>query len=81
MAVRLLDGTLFVSVRYCVEEGEYEDNICVSFREECPDEEKIFCANETNISLTPKEAIHLAKLLLAAADESLADRETEISDL
>ncbi len=78
MTVLLLDGTLLVNVRFCVEDGDFEDNIGVSIREECPDDERIFRANETNISLTPKEAIRLAALLLDAAEKSLADRETEV---
>ncbi len=67
MFVLLLDNSVKVEV-YCDEmDRDYEDNICVSFVETCPDEEKIFRANETNIYLTPQQAEQLGDLLVRAA--------------
>lgn len=67
MFVFLLDNSLKVEV-YCDEmDSEFEDNICVSFVETCPDDEKIFRADETNIFLTPKQAEQLGSLLVRAA--------------
>lgn len=67
MFVFLLDDSVKVEV-YCDEmDNEFEDNICVSFVEECPEEEKIFKADETNIYLTPKQAEKFGQLLIKAA--------------
>ena len=67
MFVLLLDNSVKVEV-YCDEmDRDYEDNICVSFVETCPGEEKIFRANETNIYLTPQQAERLGDLLVRAA--------------
>ena len=67
MFVLLLDDSVKVEV-YCDEmDREFEDYICVSFKETCPDEERIFRAQETNIYLTPKQAEHLGSLLVRAA--------------
>lgn len=67
MFVFLLDNSLKVEV-YCEElDSEFEDNICVSFVETCPDDEKIFRAGETNIYLTPKQAEQFGTLLVRAA--------------
>lgn len=64
MFVFLLDNSLRVEV-YCEEmDSEFEDNICVSFVETCPDDEKIFRAGETNIYLTPKQAEQFGSLLM-----------------
>lgn len=67
MFVFLLDNSLKVEV-YCEElDSEFEDNICVSIVETCPDDEKIFRAGETNIYLTPKQAEQFGTLLVRAA--------------
>lgn len=67
MFVFLLDNSVRVEV-YCEEmDSDFEDNICVSFVESCPEDEKIFRADETNIYLTPKQAEQLGNLLVRAA--------------
>jgi len=67
MFVFLLDDSVKVEV-YCDEmDNEFEDNICVSFVEECPEDEKIFKADETNIYLTPQQAEEFGQLLIKAA--------------
>ena len=70
MPIYLLDETLSVKVYYDQVDCEYEDNICISILEDCPDEEKIFRAGETNIYLTREQARQLGRALLEAADES-----------
>lgn len=79
MFVFLLDNSLKVEV-YCDEmDSEFEDNICVSFVETCPDDEKIFRAGETNIYLTSKQAEQFGNLLVRAAKlgcEELKDDQT-----
>ena len=67
MFVFLLDNSVKVEV-YCDKmDDAFEDNICVSFVETCPDEEKIFRADETNIYLTPEQAEQFGSLLIDAA--------------
>jgi hypothetical protein len=70
MAISLLDNSLRVEVFYDPEDDDFEDNICVSFVEDCPEDEKIFWAGETNIYLTPQQACELARALLKAAEAS-----------
>jgi hypothetical protein len=73
MLIHLLDDSVTVNVYYECNDSEFEDNICVSFREDCPAEEKIFLADETNIYLTREQALKLASALLQAAEKSCDD--------
>ena len=70
MAIKLLDNSLKVNIYYDEKDCAYDDNICVSIVEDCPEEEKIFRANETNIYLTPEQALQLMQALKAATSES-----------
>ncbi len=75
MFVLLLDNSLKVEV-YCDDmDSEFEDNVCVSFVETCPDDEKVFRADETNIYLTPKQAEQFGNLLVRAAKLGCKDLE------
>ena len=69
-SVYLLDRSLKVEVYFEPEDREFNDNICISFCEECPDYEKIFVADETNIYLTSEQAHQLALSLMQAISES-----------
>jgi len=73
MAINLLDDTLSVEVYYDQSDCEYEDNICISILEDCPDEEKVFRAGQTNLYLTRDQARKLGQALLAAAEESCGE--------
>lgn len=73
MAIYLLDNSLKIEIYYDETDIEYNDNICLSIVEECPVEEKLFYADETNIYLTPEEACELSRLLQAAAAHSRSD--------
>lgn len=76
MFVLLLDNSLKVEV-YCDEmDSDFEDNICISFVEECPEDEKIFKADETNIYLTPQQAEKFGNLLVRAAKLGCNDLKT-----
>jgi hypothetical protein len=68
--IYLLDNSLSVEIYYDQFDCEFEDNICVSMIEDCPEEEKIFRVEETNIYLTPTQARDLAVALLQAAAAS-----------
>lgn len=53
---------------------DYADNICVQIIEECPDNEKVFIHDETNLFLTPDEAQALVDALQEAIEISRAYR-------
>lgn len=73
MTLHLLDDSLQVQIFFEEPDCDFTDNICVSFIEDCPAEEKIFIHDETNIFLTPDQAEAFAGLLVAAAARSRAD--------
>lgn len=66
MSILLLDRSLKVDIFFDETDREFEDNICVSFVEDCPNEEKVFNADETNLYLTCTEAGQLIEALQAA---------------
>jgi len=70
MAIELMNGSLNIDVFYDKKDKQYDDNICVCIREESPEDEKVFYANETNLMITPEEAREFAKLLEDAAEKS-----------
>jgi hypothetical protein len=72
MPIYLLDDSLSIDIFYECEDSSFSDCVCISIAESCPQEEKLFKADETNIFITPLEARRLAEALLAAA-ESCAD--------
>lgn len=53
--VSLLDGSLKLSIFYEESDREFDDDICLCFEEDCPEDEKIFKADETSIYLTPEQ--------------------------
>lgn len=73
MSLNLLDNTLNVQVFYEKSDSEFCDNICVRFWESCPDDERIFRHDETNIFITADQARILANLLLEEAIKSDGD--------
>jgi hypothetical protein len=73
MSIILLDGSLKVEISYDRTESRFNDNIRVMFVEDCPDDERLFRAIETNIFLTPDQSCELARRLSAAAQCSLQD--------
>ena len=70
MEYELLGGELIVKICYENLDKEFDDNICLSLKESCPDETRIFRAAETNLFITAEEARKLAEMLLTAADSS-----------
>jgi hypothetical protein len=73
MSILLLDDSLKVEISFERTESRFEDNIRVMFVEDCPDDERLFRAMETNIFLTPDQACELARYLSTAAQCSLQD--------
>ena len=70
MPIYLLDHSLKVDVFYDPEDCKFNDNICVSLFESCPEDERILQADEVNIYLTEEQARELAEELLKAAKKS-----------
>jgi hypothetical protein len=70
MIISLLDESLRVQVFFEEPDCDYKDNICISFLEVCPQDEKLFIHDETNIFLTPGQADKFAGVLLKAAEQS-----------
>ncbi len=70
MSLILLDDTLSVDIYFEPSDDQFADNVCVSLWESCPEDEKIFIADETNIYLTSSQARELAKMLLDAVNAS-----------
>lgn len=74
MSISILDDSISVEVFFEETDCDFEDNICISLIESCPDEEKIFIHDETNIYLTPDQAQQLAQALNTAAAASRRSR-------
>lgn len=70
MSIWLLENSLKVNIYYDESDSEYDDNICICIVEDCPEEEKIFRADETNIYLTAEQAMQLMQALKAATSDS-----------
>jgi hypothetical protein len=70
MAIYLLDNSLKVNIFFEEFDSGFDDNICISFCEDCPEEERVFRADETNLYLTKDEATQFAIALLQAIAES-----------
>ncbi|RPI32559.1 MAG: hypothetical protein EHM70_08660 [Chloroflexota bacterium] len=70
MAILLLDNSLRVEIFFEESDTDFADDVCISIVEECPEEEKLFIEDETNIFLTPEQARQVAEALLSAAEES-----------
>ncbi|NCF67060.1 MAG: hypothetical protein GWP61_13880 [Chloroflexi bacterium] len=68
MPVSLLENSLKVDIFFEESDQDFEDDICISIREDCPDEEKIFRADETNIFVTPDQACLLVLALQRALE-------------
>jgi hypothetical protein len=68
--ILLLDESLQVEIFYSCEDADLEDNICLKITESCPEEEKIFRHDESNMFLTCAQAQALANALLRAVEKS-----------
>lgn len=70
MSIYLLEETLQIDIFYECEDQDLEDNICISIVERCAPEERLLCAGETNLYLTPQEARQLGEALIEASHHS-----------
>jgi hypothetical protein len=69
MPILLLDDSLQVEIFFDNSDRDYEDDICIQLYEDCPDDERLFMYDETNIYITPDQA-SLLILALQRAMES-----------
>jgi len=81
MIVLLLDESLNVDVFYEATDTTFDDNICLSFHENCPSDEKVFYGEETNLYITSEQARKLAMALLEAADQSDRSSQDDTGEL
>jgi hypothetical protein len=70
MSISLLDGSLKMDVFYDCKDSQFDDHICLKIVEDCPEEEKIFYAGETNIYLTSEQARQISDALRNAIQKS-----------
>jgi len=68
MSISLLDDSLKVDIYFEESDREFDDDICISFVENCPEEEKVFRVDETNLYITPDQACLLLLALQRAME-------------
>lgn len=78
-AITLLDGSLKLSIFYEESDREFDDDICLCFMEDCPEEEKVFKADEVSIYLTPEQAALIVLELNRAMQDYRGDRPADQS--
>lgn len=71
MTVLLLDDSLKVNIFFEESDSIFEDNVCISIVENCPDEEKVFRGDKTVLYITAEQACQLARVLNIAAQASM----------
>lgn len=76
-AITLLDGSLKLSIFYEESDREFDDDICLCFMEDCPEDEKVFKADEVSIYLTPEQAALIVLELNRAMQAYRGDRATD----
>ena len=69
-AITLLDGSLKLRIFYDTDDNEFEDAICLSFHEDCVEDEKVLSADEVNIYLTPQQAALIVLELSRAVEDA-----------
>ena len=75
LPILLLDDSLQVEIHYECADSDLEDNICVRIIESCPEDEKVFRHDESNLYLTNEQASALAAALQKAVEKSKAESE------
>lgn len=68
MSISILENSLKLDIFLDETDAGFEDNICVRIEEDCPEEEKLFKADETNIYITADEACLLILSLQRAVE-------------
>ncbi|MDX1412996.1 MAG: hypothetical protein R3293_02335 [Candidatus Promineifilaceae bacterium] len=69
MSISLVDNTLRVNIYLEESDLAFDDDICICIVEDCPADEKLFRADETNIYITPDPAGLLIMALQRAMEK------------
>lgn len=69
MAVTFMENTLKFEAFIDREDPTAEDNVCLRFTEDCPEEEKVFYAGESTLYLTREQARGIAEEILRVLKE------------
>lgn len=72
----LLDGALKLSIFFEEGDREFDDDICLRFEEDCPEDEKIFKFDEVSLYLTPEQAALMVLELNRAMQAYRADSQS-----
>lgn len=70
LPITLLDESLLIEVFFSSDDCDLDDNICLRIIESCPEDEKVFKHEESQLYLTRKQARAFAEALLTAAQKS-----------
>jgi len=68
MSISLLDGALQIDIYFDESDREFDDDICIQIVEDCPEDERVFKFDETNLYITPDQAGLLMLALQRAMD-------------
>ncbi len=77
MSILLLEESLQVEIYFDKSDREFEDDICIQLVEDCPEDERLFKYDETNIYITPDQACLLI-LALQRAMESYRNSNQDV---
>ena len=69
MSISILDNSIKIEIYYDESISDFDDDICIRLKEECPVDEKILISDITNIYITPEQAC----LLQLALQRALKD--------
>lgn len=70
MTIHLLDNSMHLDIFIDAADAEFEDDVCLRFIEDCPEDEKVFYGGETQLYITREQARAIRDELNAVLAES-----------
>ena len=70
MTIHLLDNSMHLDIFIDATDAEFEDDVCLRFIEDCPEDEKVFYGGETQLYITRDQARAIRDALNAVLAES-----------
>ena len=70
MTIDLLDNSMHLDIFIDAADAEFEDDVCLRFIEDCPEDEKVFYGGETQLYITREQARAIRDALNAVLAES-----------
>lgn len=70
MTIHLLDHSMHLDIYIDSADAGFEDDVCLRFIEDCPEDEKVFYGGETQLYITRAQAREIRDALNAVLDES-----------